>query len=143
MVRFFCASPGLYKATDLLKHVSVTVKGAEVELRVIKKKIQRRSFYLFNNGLAGCGRGSFPGGPVVKNRPSNKGDSDLIPRWGIKIPHAWGNEACALQLERPRAAISEHTSSRAHGPQQGKPRTCTPQLEKARALQQRCSMAKI
>ena len=27
MVRFFCASPGLYKATDLLKHVSVTVEG--------------------------------------------------------------------------------------------------------------------
>ena len=27
MVRFFCVSPGLYKATDLLKHVSVTVEG--------------------------------------------------------------------------------------------------------------------
>lgn len=55
MVRFFCVSPGLYKATDLLKHVSVTVEGAEVELRVIKKKIHRRSFYLFNNGGGGGG----------------------------------------------------------------------------------------
>ena len=28
------------------------------------------------------------GGPVVKNPPSNAGDIDLIPRWGIKIPYA-------------------------------------------------------
>ena len=41
MIRFFCASPGLYKATDLLKYVSVTVEGAEVELRVIKKRKYR------------------------------------------------------------------------------------------------------
>ena len=29
----------------------------------------------------------FPGGPVVKNPPSNAGDSGLIPGWGTKIPH--------------------------------------------------------
>ena len=30
----------------------------------------------------------FPGGPVVKNPPSDAGDAGLIPGWGTKIPHA-------------------------------------------------------
>ena len=30
----------------------------------------------------------FPGGPVVKNLPSNTGDISLIPGFGTKIPHA-------------------------------------------------------
>ena len=30
----------------------------------------------------------FPGGPVVKNPPSNAGDAGSIPGWGTKIPHA-------------------------------------------------------
>ena len=30
----------------------------------------------------------FPGGPVVKNLPSNAGDVDSIPAQGTKIPHA-------------------------------------------------------
>ena len=34
-----------------------------------------------------CFRG-FPGGPVVKNPPSNAGDVGSIPGWGTKIPHA-------------------------------------------------------
>ena len=32
----------------------------------------------------------FPGGPVVKNLPSNAVDTGLIPRWGTKISHAVG-----------------------------------------------------
>ena len=32
----------------------------------------------------------FPGGPVVKNPPSNAGDIGSIPGWGTKIPHATG-----------------------------------------------------
>ena len=32
----------------------------------------------------------FPGGPVVKNPPSNAGDVGLIPGGGTKIPHAAG-----------------------------------------------------
>ena len=32
----------------------------------------------------------FPGGPVVKNPPSNAGDMGLIPGQGTKIPHAVG-----------------------------------------------------
>ena len=32
----------------------------------------------------------FPGGPVVKNPPSNAVDMDLISSWGTKIPHVTG-----------------------------------------------------
>ena len=32
----------------------------------------------------------FPGGPVVKNLPSNAGDTGFIPVWGTKIPQALG-----------------------------------------------------
>ena len=32
----------------------------------------------------------FPGGPMVKNLPSNVGDMGLIPGQGTKIPHALG-----------------------------------------------------
>ena len=32
----------------------------------------------------------FPGGPVVKNPPSNEGDVGSIPGQGTKIPHAAG-----------------------------------------------------
>ena len=31
-----------------------------------------------------------PGGPVVKNPPSNAGDASLIPGPGPKVPHAMG-----------------------------------------------------
>ena len=43
----------------------------------------------------------FPGGPVVKNLPSNAGDKGLIPGWGSKIQHAM------LQLLSPSAATRE------------------------------------
>ena len=42
----------------------------------------------------------FPGGPVVKNLPSNAGDVGSIPGQGTKIPHAAG------QLS-PRATTTE------------------------------------
>ena len=41
--------------------------------------------------------GDFPGGPVVKNLPSNAEDVGSILGQGTKIPHAAG------QLESPRA----------------------------------------
>ena len=44
----------------------------------------------------------FPGGPVVKNPPSNAGDVGLIPGQGTKIPHATG------QLS-PRTTTTEPT----------------------------------
>ena len=44
--------------------------------------------------------GDFPGGPVVKNPPSNAGDVGLIPGQGTKIPHAAGQlSLCAATTE--------------------------------------------
>ena len=43
--------------------------------------------------------GLFPGGPVVKNLPSNAGDAGSSPGRGTKIPHAKGQ-------------LSLHTSTR-------------------------------
>ena len=75
----------------------------------------------------------FPGGPVVKNLPSNAGDAGSIPGWKIKIPHAeW-------QLN-PRATTREPTRSTAHAPKLEKPPTL--QLKKAHTPQRRPSAAK-
>ena len=62
----------------------------------------------------------FPGGPVVKNPPSNAGDVGSIPGRGTKIPHAVGQlslnattteAACSRarvrQLESPCATIKD------------------------------------
>ena len=44
-----------------------------------------------------------PGGPAVKNPPSNAGDTGLIPRQGTKIPHAAGQlSPCAITTELAR-----------------------------------------
>ena len=50
----------------------------------------------------------FPGGPVIKNPPSNAGDMGSIPVWGTKIIHAVGQISTSTQLNilqgRPSAA---------------------------------------
>ena len=49
--------------------------------------------------------GNLPGGPVVKNLPSNPRDIDLILGQGMKIPHAAGQERWPRLLQqRPSAA---------------------------------------
>ena len=54
--------------------------------------------------------GDFPGGPVVKNLPSNAGDVGSIPGWGTKIPHAVG------QLLSPRASTREPACCKLQSP---------------------------
>ena len=45
----------------------------------------------------------FPGGPMVKNPPSNARDAGSIPGWGTKIPHAVGQlSPCATTTETMR-----------------------------------------
>ena len=56
--------------------------------------------------------GDFPGGPVVKNMPSNAGDTGSIPGQGTKITHAM------MQLESLHAATTEPLRSRAFELQQ-------------------------
>ena len=48
----------------------------------------------------------FPGGPVVKNPPSNAGDMGSIPGRATKIPHTTGQlslHTTTTELVRPRA----------------------------------------
>ena len=67
----------------------------------------------------------FPGGPVVKNPPSNAGDVGSIPGWGTKVPHATGQ----LSLH---ATTTEPTRSRACEPQlERSPRTTVKSLQAA------------
>ena len=47
--------------------------------------------------------GDFPGGPVIKNLPSNAGDMGLIPGQRTKIPQATTREADMPRL-RPKEA---------------------------------------
>ena len=43
----------------------------------------------------------FPGGSVVKNPPSNEGDTGSSPGWGTKIPRATGQlSPCTLEPGR-------------------------------------------
>ena len=52
-------------------------------------------------GLEKHKAGDFPGGPVVKNLPSNAADVGSIPGWGTKIPHATGQlSPCATIREK-------------------------------------------
>ena len=43
----------------------------------------------------------FPGGPVVKNLPSNAGDTGLILGRGTKIPHATGQLSPCTAMKDP------------------------------------------
>ena len=59
-----------------------TLGNEDTELKVTK--------YLLGVLIQNNSQGDFPGGPVVKNAPSDAGDAGSIPRQGNKIPHAMG-----------------------------------------------------
>ena len=71
----------------------------------------------------------FPGGPVVKNPPSNAGDAGLIPGQGTKIPHAMGQlslcatllSLCASTREPVCHKTTEPTHSGTHAQQLQRP----------------------
>ena len=46
--------------------------------------------------------GDFPGGPVIKNPPSNAGDMASIPGRGTKIPHAMGQLSPRTTAREPK-----------------------------------------
>ena len=51
----------------------------------------------------------FPGGPVVKNPPSNAREAGLIPAWGIKIVHAAGaTEPVCSTVQALKQETPEH-----------------------------------
>ena len=43
----------------------------------------------------------FPGGPVVKNLPSNAGDMGWIPGQGTRIPHVVGQQSPHATSKEP------------------------------------------
>ena len=49
--------------------------------------------------------GPVPGGPVVKNLPSNAGDEGLIPGGGTKSPQATGQLSLQVTTTEPRSHI--------------------------------------
>ena len=70
----------------------------------------------------------FPGGPVVKNPPSNAGDTGSITGRGTKIPHAMGQLSSRAITPEP-----VHLNQRARVPQTTEPTrpgACAPQLER-------------
>ena len=50
--------------------------------------------------------GDFPGGPMVKNLPSNTEDTGSIPGQGIKIPHAKGQLSLCVTTREPTSSNS-------------------------------------
>ena len=72
---------------------------------------------LFATAHTKCLSWDFPGGPVVKNPPSNAGNAGLIPGWGTKILHVTGQlspcatttEPACYKLQSPRALTTEPT----------------------------------
>ena len=81
----------------------MTIKGGKLDFIKIRAFQVQRHY-----------QRDFPGGPVVKNPPSNAGDMGSIPGQEAKIPHAMG------QL-RPPTTTPEPLCSR----------TCIPQLGKS------------
>ena len=70
----------LLDSTDVKLHLNESIKT--------KHKFKKKNFR------------DFPGGPVVKNLPSNAGDVGLIPGQGTKIPRATGQlSLCATTIE--------------------------------------------
>ena len=80
--------------------------------------------------------GDFPGGPVVKNSPSNAEDAGSIPSQGTKIPHAVG------QLS-PRAPTTNLTHSGARAPQLEKRKPARHNYREVRAPQRRSRVPQL
>ena len=95
---------------NMQKSVAFLYTNKELSEREIKKMIPFRDF---------------PGGPVVKNPPSNAGDVGSIPGRGTKIPHAVGQlsprtKSTELARLNERACVPQTTEpmhSGAHAPQ--------------------------
>ena len=79
---------------NMQKSVAFLYTNKELSEREIKKMIPFRDF---------------PGGPVVKNPPSNAGDVGSIPGRGTKIPHAMGQLSLLAATTEP-ACSGAHVS---------------------------------
>ena len=88
-----------------------------------------------------------PGGPVVKNPPSNAVDMGLTPGQWTKIPHATGQlspRATTTELTRlnERACVPQTTEPMSSGARTRDRKTCTPQLERSPACHNKVPMCR-
>ena len=81
----------------------------------------------------------FPGGPVVKNPPSNAEDMDLIPGQGTKIPHTPGQQSPSLchNQRSARAATTHSLCPGAHAPQEKPPKKAATRESPRAAIESR------
>ena len=57
-----------------------------------------------------CKSGDFPGGPLVKNLPSNAENTGLIPGQGIKFPHAATTKPTDYGVHTPQVERSTYAA---------------------------------
>ena len=66
------------------------VQGVAKELDTTYQLNNNKQYLLIPRAIQELRNRDFPGGPVVKNLPSNEGDSASILGQGTEIPHAEG-----------------------------------------------------
>ena len=81
------------------------------EFILISDKINFKTKSIIRNKVR-----DFPGGPVVKNPPSNAGDTGWITGQGTKIPHAVGQLSHAPQLLSLAASTREPACRKLQSP---------------------------
>ena len=80
---FFSSAQGTFSRTDhVLGHKTSLSKFKKIE--IISSIFSNHTTMRLEINY----KRDFPGGPVVKNLPSNAGDAGSIPGQGTKIPHA-------------------------------------------------------
>ena len=72
-----------------------------MDIQYIPKKLQRQVIHFYLSSSIKNAMGDFPGGPVVKNLPSNAGNVSSIPDQGTKIPHAKGQLSPHTETTKP------------------------------------------
>ena len=68
--------------------------------KALREEVVRSRGKFYEDGSWGRGRG-FPGGSVVKNPPTNAGDTGLVPGWGRSPGGGHGNPRQRSCLENP------------------------------------------
>ena len=102
-------------------HNSLTLNASQIPIN--KQMITNRGIFIWYQRFGNKKKrssGDFPGGPVVKNPPSNAGDAGSIPGRGTKIPHAAGQLSPHATTTEPQCMCF-----RAHTPLERSPHAAT------------------
>ena len=113
------STPGLGRSPGEGKAYPLQYSGLENSMDCIVQGVTKSWLQLSDFHFT-CKIEDFPGGLVVKNLPTNAGDTGLIPDPG-GFHMLWINKACAAQLLSPHIATTDAHSPGARGLQQEKP----------------------